>query len=361
MADAGTGPARLRAALLAAVVIAAIALLGRGVGGSDAQTIVLEVPPAGQAAPALLPDGTPLFITHETDGDVHVVEAINPHRFWGLTTLVGWCPPAGAFEDALDGSRFDAAGNYLYGPAPHGLATYDATRNADVVLVGERRAGAPRAVVGDPAVRQWCELGVSFNIDGFRTFDHGATKLVAHAPHTIAELLSTPGEPVQWCDGIQATDPPRCAQQLATIPGTVREDEDFSWSWQGPVRGDPAQPASLQLLAGGREEYPARGTLTRVFGRVQRLRTVADTLRLVVNRKIVFGDFFTSARPLELGEPIPRLWKMGDTDGPVLSTFTLPGGVDQDDAQAYVGELVDMVVDGNSRILSIEPVPRTRP
>lgn len=352
----------VRVVLVAAAIIVGIGVLGRGVSDGGAETVVLDVPQAGQAEPAELPDGTPVFVSHESDGDVHVVEAVNPHAFWGVTTLVGWCRQAGAFESPFDGSRFDAAGRHLFGPAPRDLATYTTTRNADVVAVGERVEPPGRSATGDPAVRHWCGGSVVMtSVDGENvTFDAPDDDLVAHAGTTTAELLAIPGKQMRWCDGIQATDPPRCAETVAVLD-TPPMEGDLPWSWEGPVRGTAAEPERVQLLPGGREEYPAAGTLTRVFGRVQRLRTVSNTLRLVVNRKVVFGDFFTTARPLELGEPIPRLWKMGDVDGPVLATFTLPAGVDQGEAQAYIGELVDMVVDGNSRILSIEPVPRARP
>lgn len=346
----------LRVVLGAAAGVALIGLLGRGVGGDGGDATVLEVPPAGEAAPAELPDGTPVFVSHTADGDVHVVEAINPHAFWGVTTLVGWCPPAGAFEQSLDGSRFDAAGRYLYGPAPRDLATYATTRNGDVVLVGDRREPAGRSPTGDPAVRQWCGGAVAALGTGGVALDSLAHELVTHTPHRTAELLAVPGQPIRWCEGIVAADPPRCARTLAILHTTDLPEGDLPWSWEGPVRGDPADPGTLRLLSGGREEYPARGTLTRVFGRALRLRTVADTLRLVVNRKVVFGDFFTTARPLELGEPLPRPWKIEDQDGPVQSTFTLTGATEEE-ANAYVGELVDMVVAGNSRILSISIVP----
>ena len=347
----------VRVVLVVAAIIVGVGLLGRGIGGNGAQTVVLDVPPAGQAAPAELPDGTPVFVSHEPDGNVHVVEAVNPHAFWGVTTLVGWCRQAGAFESPLDGSRFDAAGRHLYGPAPRDLATYTTTRNGDVVLVGDRVEAAGRSLTGDPAVRQWCGGSVA-TLDpdgGSVVFDGLVTELVAHTGTATAELLAIPGEQVRWCEGIQATNPPRCAETVVVLD-TPPMEGDLAWSWEGPVRGAPTDPDGLQLLPGGREEYPARGTLTRVFGRVQRLITVADTLRLVINRKVVFADFFTTARPVELGEPLPRPWRIEDQDGPVQSTFTLPG-VPEEEALAYVGELVDMTVAGNSRILGIELLP----
>jgi hypothetical protein len=351
----------VRAALAAAVVLAGIGVLGRGLSGGGPQAAVLDLPPPGQVSPAELPDGTPVFVVHTRAGDAHVIEAVNPHPFWGMTTLVGWCRPAGAFEQPLDGSRFDAAGRWLFGPAPRDLATYDIARNAEVVQVGERRVPDGRSPAGDPAVRQWCDRSVTtLDLAGEPLAPQPlAGELVAHPADGTAELLGVPGQQLRWCDGIQATDPPRCAATVAVLP-TAAMEGDLPWSWEGPVRGTRADPAGVQLLPGGREEYPARGTLTRVFGRVRRLSTVADTLRITVNRKVVFGDFFTAARPLELGEPVPRLWKIEDQDGPVLSTFTLPEGTEEEQARRYVGELVDMVVAVNSRVVSIDFLPRAR-
>jgi hypothetical protein len=344
---AGEGPARLRAALVVAAVIVGVALLGRGLDGGSAEAVVLDVPPAGQTLSAELPDGTPVFVSHEPDGDVHVVEAVNPHRSHGLQTLVGWCPEAGGFEDAVDGSRFDASGRWLFGPAQRGLATFDGTAGTGAVLVGARRAGRPRSTVADPAVRQWCSPGNGLD----------ARAMVTHAADATADLLGVPGQAMLWCDGVRDTDPPRCAETVAVLAGAEAEGP-LPWGWKGPVRRDAADPGSVQLLPGGKEEVPAVGTLTRVFGEVRRLSTVAGTLRLVVNRKIVFSDFFTVARPLELGEPVPRLWKLGDHDGPILLTYVLTGS-SETEARALVGELIDMVVANGRTILDATPVPRS--
>jgi hypothetical protein len=260
MGRAGGRPAWLRVLLVGAAVVVGTGLLGRGLSGGGAEGTVLDVPPAGQATPARLSDGTPVFVSHEPSGDVHVVEARNPHRYWGLTTLVGWCPPAGTFESALDGSRFDVAGRHLIGPAPHGLATYEVTRNDRVVLVGARRDPQPRTPVGDPAVRDWCR-------------PHKGGDVVTHEPDGTAELLALPGEPTRWCRGIEAADPPRCVDTVATLD-VPEQAGQLPWSWEGPVLGSPQDPEAVQLLPGGQEAYPAVGTLQPVFGRILTVRPV---------------------------------------------------------------------------------------
>jgi hypothetical protein len=114
---------------------------GRNRSGPASGSDVLDVPPVGQTAPALLSDGHPVFVVHREDGSIVVVDAFSTHVPFGIGTLVGWCPSSRTFEDPFHGSKWNELGDYLLGPAPSGLITYESTP-----IPGD----PPRVRVGDP-------------------------------------------------------------------------------------------------------------------------------------------------------------------------------------------------------------------
>jgi RNA polymerase sigma-70 factor (ECF subfamily) len=142
---AGEGIPRraLTIAIASLVAIAAVALLwialrplrdDKPVPGALG---VLEAPPVGEVAPGNLEDGRPVFVVHREDGIVEVIDAFSTHDPGGLGKLIAWCPSSRGFEDPFHGSKWDENGSYLLGPAPTGLATYEATvRNDGRVVVG---------------------------------------------------------------------------------------------------------------------------------------------------------------------------------------------------------------------------------
>lgn len=95
----------------------------------------LPVPPVGEAIPAYLEDGTPVFVSHPEEGEVRVVGALNPHVVgWG-GKLVAWCPSSGWFEDLYHSATFNAWGDYTGGPAPYALPDHEAILSADGTTV----------------------------------------------------------------------------------------------------------------------------------------------------------------------------------------------------------------------------------
>lgn len=84
----------------------------------------LPVPEVGAVTAAYRSDLTPVFVTHPADGEVFVLDPVDPHRPFELDTLVAFCPSSGWFEDLYHGSRFNAWGDWTGGPAPAGLAAY---------------------------------------------------------------------------------------------------------------------------------------------------------------------------------------------------------------------------------------------
>ncbi len=89
-----------------------------------------DVPSAGEARPAHLPDLTPIFLVHDTDGQVRVFDAASPAN---PTNLVGWCAGDEVFVDAA-GTRYATDGRPAT-PADEGLRQYP----AELVDIGETR------------------------------------------------------------------------------------------------------------------------------------------------------------------------------------------------------------------------------
>jgi hypothetical protein len=136
---------RSLAAAVAIVVFAAAAVLLWEVfrpfaerpvtlAGSD----VVRVPPRGEAVAVFLSDGHPVFVVHQRDGLVVAVDALSPHRDWGIAQLVAWCPDKSYFVSWPDGSFFSRAGAWTGGrSAPPGL------RAVAFEVLGRDDAGDP--------------------------------------------------------------------------------------------------------------------------------------------------------------------------------------------------------------------------
>lgn len=121
---------RAAAALVLVVAVTTVVATEVRRGGDELRVVtalgetVLPLPPVGSTAPEFLPDGTPVFVVHPAEGDVHVVEAISTHTPYDLSKPVGWCASSGGFEDWVHGSKWDATGRRRDGPTPLGLTTY---------------------------------------------------------------------------------------------------------------------------------------------------------------------------------------------------------------------------------------------
>lgn len=103
---------------------------------------VLPVPEVGEALPAYLEDGRPVFVSHPEQGDVVVLDAVDPRAPSGWQQLVAYCPSSRWFEELRHGSRFNGWGDYTDGPAPAGMADYPSELLANgeqVRVVGARQ------------------------------------------------------------------------------------------------------------------------------------------------------------------------------------------------------------------------------
>lgn len=160
------GPARRGrwavASLTAALIVAAI-VIGPTVrvpivddapvtGPGDVEDPVavdgeLPVPPVGEALPAYLADGTPVFVSHPEDGEVVVVGAVDGHGTELASKLVVYCRTSRWFEEPRHGTRYNAWGDYTGGPSPTGLDDHVTEVLADgqrVRVTGEVTSQRPR-------------------------------------------------------------------------------------------------------------------------------------------------------------------------------------------------------------------------
>lgn len=142
---------RAVAAVAIGVVFVAVVLSG----GEPA--LVVTVGPVGSPRAEWV-EGNPVWVVNDGD-DVQVLDAINPHPWWGLAELVGWCESAGQFEAWWDGSKFDAQGLWVFGPASRDLARYPvAERRGDMARIGDIVVSERRSPPQDEQAGHFADL-----------------------------------------------------------------------------------------------------------------------------------------------------------------------------------------------------------
>jgi hypothetical protein len=206
----------------------------------------LPVPEIGEATAAYREDFTPVFISHPADGEVLVLDAIDPHRAYDLDDLAGFCRSSGWFEAFHSGSRWNAWGDWTGGPAPSGLAAYPIELNAD---------GAQVRITGElqPAPARDAQRGEDQAPIGPACFDLAdePADLVAHRPPPSPPTLTAdeiPAERWVWATlvlGGEADDVRVCDPD-----GTCRPDAPqvtFS-TWQPGTQVERAPVAYLARL-----------------------------------------------------------------------------------------------------------------
>lgn len=121
---------------LVAVVGLALAVTLAVTSAVDDVSGGLTLPEPGEVSAGWI-DGHPVFVTHDHDGAVRVLDAVSPAG--RIRKVLVWCRSSGRFEDLWNGAEFRADGTWVSGPAPTGMAAY-----TDVHVSGDRvRAGAP--------------------------------------------------------------------------------------------------------------------------------------------------------------------------------------------------------------------------
>jgi hypothetical protein len=149
------------AALIVAVAAVAVILLVKITADAPAPLGLGEfsVPAVGATEPGLLHDGHPVFVSHDLDGTVSVIDGISTHN---VADWMGWCPSSRTIEDIFHGARWDAQGRYMSGPGPSDLGLYDYEVAADdgSLVVTEYLGTSPRTQSPtDPTGPQCAEGG----------------------------------------------------------------------------------------------------------------------------------------------------------------------------------------------------------
>lgn len=149
---AGQSRSRVVAVLLVAAVMLTVVVLvwQRGSAGPGADIGVLALPAAGEVEPAFVGDD-PVYVVRDPDGEVHVLDAVSPHAPRGMHKVVAWCRSSHLFEDLWHGSKFQADGTWVGGPAPTGLTAYRTTVLGDTIVVGPSYAAPARPGPDDSA------------------------------------------------------------------------------------------------------------------------------------------------------------------------------------------------------------------
>jgi hypothetical protein len=302
---------------------------------ADASRTLVPLPPPGAVAPEFLGDGTPVFVAHEEDGDVFVVEARSP-SYPDVEVLVGYCPATGWLEEPFRGSRFDVAGHWHGGPAPRGLTPREHDVVGDEVHVLGRRPAPER---GAPSQAKRPVEGELCGDEEMRDPRPPGTHLVAHLlarldeavppealrrqgsdePQLVLATIERVGdEPVRVCANVPegATSPAVCDEESLRLAPTT-----FDWFRSD----DEVEPGRVLGIHGA-------FLMTARDGRVQ-LHTVLPGL-------FEYGGWAEGAEPVER-EGRLRRWE------------SVPAGVGVEGGREEPPPLVLLLDDG--RALAVYP------
>jgi len=112
-------PEPVRRRLLASIPLVLV-ILG-GCTSADSDPNFLAIPDVGGTRAAFLEDGHPVFVVHDLDGTIHVIDAISTHI---AEDQMAWCPSSRTIDDVFHGARWDPQGRYVSGPGPTDLGRY---------------------------------------------------------------------------------------------------------------------------------------------------------------------------------------------------------------------------------------------
>lgn len=131
------------ALLIAAAAVAAVRLAPPR---PEVVQAAYPLPEPGTVEPIVGPQGAPAFLARDTDGTARAFLAVAPHS--GLP--LAWCPAEGIFVEPVGSSRFDLAGRYGFGPAPHGLRPYAVEVDEGRASLGALEEPPPRSQSARP-------------------------------------------------------------------------------------------------------------------------------------------------------------------------------------------------------------------
>lgn len=134
-----------------------------GDGGDPALGQVV-FPGPGEAQASLLNNGDPAWVIMTLE-NVPVVLSARSTQPAEEPVLVEWCADAQAFVDPASGSLWDSQGRYLAGPAPHDLAHYEFTEDADEATAVLQAITAPAVRSEGATLAAPCDAGMSTSFD----------------------------------------------------------------------------------------------------------------------------------------------------------------------------------------------------
>ena len=253
----GNGVRLLLALGVSAVVFGGTAILGPRLAAGTA----LTVGPPGSVRAAWVND-EPVWVVSPEHGEPVVVGAVNPHPWWGIKELVGWCPSQRMFSAYYDGSRFDELGYYIFGPAPHGLPRYSVTD------VGDGRVRVGGAVVS--TTRSGSQWAPHVGGDGHYCFVEVGIPPAPRPDEPLAEYhedIPSTHEIIQgslvvnadggtFCTDLRRPDPLECSDQPFDVPQVITSDQPGVHHGRFAVRRRGQELLDVIALPGGYMEYP---------------------------------------------------------------------------------------------------------
>lgn len=143
---------------------------------------VIPLPALGEVVAAEV-QGEPVFVVHEADGQVHVLDARSPHAP-EFPEVLAWCETSGMFEDLWHGAMFSPAGWWIAGPAASGMTPYDTAPAGDAVRVFDRLEPLDKQArpddLPDPGPR--CDTRTALYLPGHPADPSVLDDLVVHDP-----------------------------------------------------------------------------------------------------------------------------------------------------------------------------------
>ena len=110
------------------VVAVVVSVASDDSASDDGLLAVFDVPSIGDTESAVLLDGHPVFVVHDLDGTVMVIEAVSARLD---DDPMAWCPSSRTIDDVPHGARWDAQGRYVSGPGPTDLGRYEVRISED--------------------------------------------------------------------------------------------------------------------------------------------------------------------------------------------------------------------------------------
>lgn len=256
---------RRYAALMAVVVVlgGSVALLVSG--GEDAPSVgshllahlgVLAVPDQGDAEPGVLDDGRPVFVVHDLDGSVHVVDAISSHI---ALDQMAWCPSSRTIDDVFHGARWDAQGRYVSGPGRLDLGryTFELVDGGTRVVSQAYVEPATRSTVSDGMAGPDCVDGGylihPYHADAPELWPtDGAWERFANYVGSAPPLLLEQADQAEWTSRAMSFGLDHCASLRLDGPSRYSpeyaSEKEAAWIAAGESTDRPAGPAQTEIL-----------------------------------------------------------------------------------------------------------------